>query len=61
MAAFESSILLLAEPVLNPLWTWAAHGELPTIWAGVGGAVILISLAAKLWWVDRRVELAVPS
>lgn len=53
VAAFESSLLLLVEPVANPLWAWAAHGELPTRWAGVGGAVILGALAAKLWWVDR--------
>jgi drug/metabolite transporter (DMT)-like permease len=54
---FESSLLLLAEPVFNPLWAWAAHGELPTRWAGLGGAIILISLATKLWLVDRRAEL----
>lgn len=54
---FESSLLLLAEPVLNPLWTWAVHGELPSRWAAVGGAVILGALAAKIWWVDRRREL----
>lgn len=55
---FEGSLLLLAEPVFNPLWTWAVHDELPSRWAAVGGAVILCALAAKLWWVDRRVELA---
>jgi len=53
---FESSLLLLAEPVLNPLWAWAVHGELPTRWAGLGGAIILMTLAAKLWLVDRRIE-----
>jgi len=55
--AFESSLLLLAEPVFNPLWTWAVHDELPSRWAALGGAVILGALAAKLWWVDRRAEL----
>lgn len=55
--AFESSLLLLAEPVFNPLWTWGVHGELPSPWAALGGGVILCALAAKLWWVDRRREL----
>lgn len=58
VAAFESSLLLLAEPVLNPIWAWVVHGELPSRTAAVGGAIILGSLAAKLWWVDRRVETA---
>jgi drug/metabolite transporter (DMT)-like permease len=57
VAAFESSLLLLAEPVLNPVWAWAVHGELPSRFAAVGGGIILGSLAAKLWWVDRRTEI----
>jgi drug/metabolite transporter (DMT)-like permease len=57
--AFEISLLLLAEPVFNPLWAWAVHGELPTLWAGLGGAIILTTLALKIWWVDRRRERAI--
>jgi DME family drug/metabolite transporter len=44
--AFEASLLLLLEPVLTPLWAWAAHGERPTTWALAGGAVML---AATVW------------
>jgi drug/metabolite transporter (DMT)-like permease len=44
--AFEASILLLAEPVLNPVWTWLLLGERPAGQALAGGAVIL---AATLW------------
>lgn len=44
--AFEASILLLAEPVLNPVWTWLLLGERPAGQAVAGGAVIL---AATLW------------
>ncbi len=46
--AFEASLLLLAEPVLNPLWAWLVHGERPARWALVGGAVILGATAARL-------------
>jgi drug/metabolite transporter (DMT)-like permease len=41
--AFEASTLLLAEPVLNPLWTWAIHGERPGTLALLGGAVIILT------------------
>ena len=39
--ALEASLILLAEPVLSPLWAWMFHGEIPTIWAALGGAIIL--------------------
>ena len=39
--ALEVSLILIAEPVLSPFWAWLAHGETPTIWALVGGAIIL--------------------
>jgi DME family drug/metabolite transporter len=39
--AFEVSLLLLAEPVLNPVWAWLIHGERPTPWALLGGVVII--------------------
>lgn len=40
-AAFTASILLLAEPVLNPIWAYLLHGERPGAWAVAGGCVIL--------------------
>jgi len=39
--ALEASLILLAEPVLNPVWAWIVHGEIPTAWAIAGGAIIL--------------------
>ncbi len=39
--AFQASLLLLLEPVLNPLWAWLVHGETIGPWALVGAEVIL--------------------
>jgi drug/metabolite transporter (DMT)-like permease len=58
--AFEASVLLLVEPVMNPVWAWIVHGETPGHWALVGGAVILVSTLAKTWLdvrSNRRVAL----
>jgi drug/metabolite transporter (DMT)-like permease len=44
--ALEASLLLLAEPVLNPMWAWLVHGERPTAWAMAGGAVIVAATLA---------------
>lgn len=53
VAAFEASLLLLMEPVLNPVWTWLAHGEQPGPQALAGGALIIVATAIRTW-IDRR-------
>jgi len=39
--AIEASLLVLLEPVLNPIWTFLVAGERPGPWAVAGGAVVL--------------------
>lgn len=39
--AVEASLLVLVEPVLNPVWALLLVGERPGAWAVVGGGVIL--------------------
>ncbi len=45
--AFEVSLLLLLEPVLNVLWTWLVHGERPGPWSAAGCAIILAATLAR--------------
>jgi drug/metabolite transporter (DMT)-like permease len=45
--AFEASLLLLLEPVLNPIWAWLIHGEKPGLWSLLGGAIILVATTLK--------------
>ena len=47
LPALEVSLLLLLEPVLNPIWTWIVHREQPGSWTVVGGAIILVATAVK--------------
>ncbi len=54
--ALETSLILLAEPVLNPLWAWLVHGEEPTAWALLGGAIILGATVAMTF--ARKPELS---
>jgi DME family drug/metabolite transporter len=51
--ALEASLILLIEPVLNPVWAWLFQGEQPGVWAVVGGAMILGSTMVK-GWLDAR-------
>jgi drug/metabolite transporter (DMT)-like permease len=52
--AFEASAVLLAEPALNPVWAYLAHGERPSGWAIAGGAIILTATLVNTWWHSRR-------
>jgi drug/metabolite transporter (DMT)-like permease len=47
LPALEVSLILLLEPVLNPMWTWLIRGEEPGAWVIVGGAVIVSATALK--------------
>jgi drug/metabolite transporter (DMT)-like permease len=47
LPALEVSLLLLIEPVLNPIWTWMSHGEQPGTYTIIGGAIIIAATAIK--------------
>jgi DME family drug/metabolite transporter len=51
--ALHLSLLLLLEPVLNPIWTWLVRGETPGTWTLVGGAIIVIASAAQAFATKR--------
>jgi drug/metabolite transporter (DMT)-like permease len=57
--AFEASLLLLLEPVLNPVWAWLVKGEHPGGWALLGGTLILAATAVKSW-LDARTSKSAP-
>ena len=56
--ALEASLLLFLEPALNPLITWAVHGEYPGPWALLGGALIMGAMGVKSWIDARRLQTA---
>jgi drug/metabolite transporter (DMT)-like permease len=47
VTALEGILLLLLEPVLNPLWAGLLHGERPGGWAIGGGAIVLAATLFK--------------
>jgi len=54
--ALEASLLLLLEPVLSAVWAWIVHGEAVSALAGLGGAIVVISTAARSWLRERASE-----
>jgi len=55
LSALEATLLLLLEPVLNPVWAWLVHGEQPGAWSLLGGGVILAATTLRTWHDSRRV------
>jgi len=47
LPALEASLLMLAEPALNPVWAWLVHGETPGALAIAGGALILAATVLR--------------
>jgi len=47
LSAMEASLLLMAEPALNPIWAFVVHDEVPSTPAMAGGGVILIALLLR--------------
>jgi len=54
--AFEASLLLMLEPVLNPVWAWLVQGERPGLWALAGAATIVVAMIAK-GYLDQRSQI----
>jgi drug/metabolite transporter (DMT)-like permease len=53
VGALEASLILLLEPVFNPIWAWLVHGERPSGWALVGGSIIVVATAVYAWAGSR--------
>jgi len=45
--ALELALLLMLEPVANPIWAWLVHGERPGLLTLLGGAIIIGATSLK--------------
>ena len=58
VTALEAALLMLVEPVLNPVWRWFVHGEAPGGFAAAGGGVILATTLTRTWVESRSTRPA---
>jgi drug/metabolite transporter, DME family len=54
LPALEASLILIVEPIFNPVWAFIVQGERPGAWALIGGAIILLSSVLKTVSETRR-------
>ncbi len=53
VTAVEAGLVATIEPVLNPVWVALGYGELPSVGAVLGGALIVTSVTARGVLADR--------
>ena len=61
LPAFEVSLLLLIEPVLNPVWAWWLRGENPGAMVVAGGAAIIAASALRAVVASREERILTPT
>lgn len=54
VTAIEAVLITMLEPLLNPLWVLLTIGEVPSIYATLGGAIVLGSVVVRGIVVARR-------
>jgi drug/metabolite transporter (DMT)-like permease len=45
--AFEAVLITMLEPILNPLWVFLLYAEIPSLWALVGGVIVLVTVTCQ--------------
>ena len=52
--AIEASLIVLLEPILNPIWVYLALGEMPGVRVAIGCGLIALALVAMALLPNRR-------
>ena len=52
--AFQAVLITMLEPILNPLWVFLLHGEVPGRWALAGGAIVMVTLVSNGLTTGRK-------
>ena len=51
--AIEASLISSLEPVLNPVWVFIGYGEQPTVYAILGGIIIITTITIRMYMTER--------
>jgi drug/metabolite transporter (DMT)-like permease len=47
VTALEAIVILMLEPILNPLWVALVHGEIPGAWSIAGAGLVLVAVTIR--------------
>lgn len=56
ISAIEAILITVVEPILNPIWVFFFSGEKPTLFAILGGLVVLSAVTARSLYVSKKAD-----
>lgn len=56
--AIDSALITMLEPILNPVWVMIGYHETPSVWALIGGGIILTALIVRMFYLKSISERA---
>jgi drug/metabolite transporter, DME family len=54
ISAFESALIVLIEPICNPIWVMIGYGEIPGFLSLVGGVIIIFAIILRLSYIQYK-------
>jgi drug/metabolite transporter (DMT)-like permease len=61
VSALKAMLILTLEPILNPVWVFLVTGEVPGIYAMLGGILIIVAVLFTTIYSSRKQKLTLPS
>lgn len=55
ITALDTVLVQVMDPLLNPLWVFLVIGEVPGMWAVIGGIIVLASVTIRNLYSNRKV------
>jgi drug/metabolite transporter (DMT)-like permease len=56
LAAVDSALISLLEPIFNPIWVAIGYGEIPNTITALGGIIIIFSIVGRLLYLHYDVK-----
>lgn len=56
LSAIECILIPVIEPLLNPIWVMLGTGETPSMFAVLGGAIVMVAVIARSLYVNKLVN-----
>ncbi|MBM4177175.1 MAG: EamA/RhaT family transporter, partial [Ignavibacteria bacterium] len=50
----EAALIAMLEPILNPIWVLLGYGEIPSLFAVIGGIIILTTIGIRAFVIETK-------
>lgn len=61
ITALDTVLVQVMDPLLNPLWVFLVVGEVPGMWAVIGGIIVLTAITFRNLYTNRKIPKELPA